>query len=79
MTSESREEDLLVTECSLLWKKSTASGSGSCVEVSEAGDIILVRDSKNPSGPTLTFSRVEWEALLVGARTGQFQFKFKSR
>jgi hypothetical protein len=58
------------------WKKSAASGSAGCVEVATAGDTILVRDSKDPSGPTLIFSsRAEWEAFLAGARAGQFDIQ----
>jgi hypothetical protein len=59
---------------SLAWKKSTASGSGGCVEVARAGEMLLVRDSKNPSGPILTFSQIEWESFMVGARAGEFEF-----
>jgi hypothetical protein len=57
---------------SLAWRKSTASGGGACVEVAKAEEMILVRDSKKPSGSVLTFSGVEWEAFLIGARDGQF-------
>lgn len=57
---------------SLAWKKSTASGGGACVEVARAGETIFVRDSKAPSGPTLSFSGVEWESFLIGARAGEF-------
>lgn len=56
---------------SLVWRKSTASASGACVEIARAGGMTLVRDSKDPAGPTLTFSGVGWEAFLVGARVGQ--------
>jgi hypothetical protein len=58
---------------SLVWKKSTASGDGGCVEVARAGEMLLVRDSKNPSGSILIFSQVEWDAFLAGARTGEFE------
>ena len=58
--------------CSLSWKKSTASGSEGCVEVARGGKMILVRDSKNPTGAVLTFSEIEWKAFLVGARADEF-------
>jgi hypothetical protein len=54
----------------LLWKKSTASGTGNCVEVAITGAAVLVRDSKDPLGPILAFSREEWKAFLVGSRAG---------
>lgn len=57
---------------SLSWKKSTASGSGGCVEIARAGEKTFVRDSKNPSGPALAFSGSEWKQFLISARTGRF-------
>ncbi|MBW4716923.1 DUF397 domain-containing protein [Saccharothrix obliqua] len=39
------------------WRKSSYSGGngGDCVELAHVGGRLLVRDSKNPEGPTLTF------------------------
>lgn len=45
-----------------MWRKSTASkqADGACVEVTAlGGDVIGVRDSKNPSGAMLRFTRAE--------------------
>lgn len=48
------------------WRKSSFSGnSGECVEVRQ--DLTAVRDSKNPSGPTLG---VELSRLLATVKTG---------
>jgi hypothetical protein len=55
-----------------LWKKSTASGSGGCINVARIGGVILVRDSKDPSGPTLSFSSAEWREFLVNTCADQF-------
>jgi len=55
-----------------IWRKSTASGSGNCVEVSFAGASVLVRNSRSPQGPVLSFSRLEWDAFLTGVRDGEF-------
>lgn len=52
--------------------KSSFSGTGNCVEVGVADDTYRVRDSKNPDGPVLTFTRAEWEAFLAGAKAGEF-------
>jgi len=49
------------------WRKSTHSGGnmGDCVEVAtNLPGIVAVRDSKNPDGPVLTFTRDEWRAFL---------------
>ncbi|HEX6075946.1 MAG TPA: DUF397 domain-containing protein [Micromonosporaceae bacterium] len=54
-----------------VWRKSSRSGNdGACVEVRHRGHAVDVRDSKNPSGPVLTFTRAEWEAFLGGAGDG---------
>ena len=56
----------------LVWRKSSRSGTSNCVEVALCGSSVLVRDSKDPSGPVLAFSSEEWEAFLAGARRGEF-------
>ena len=56
----------------LVWKTSTASGGGNCVQVARTGDSVLVRSSLKPSGPLLSFSISEWDAFLAGARAGEF-------
>jgi hypothetical protein len=60
----------------MVWLKSEASGTGGgdCVEVAFDGDSVLVRHSKDPSGLMLSFTRSEWAAFLVGARSGTFDF-----
>ncbi len=49
-------------------------GSGACVEVAKVDESYLVRDSKDPDGPTLAFTSVEWEAFVHGVQAGTFQF-----
>ena len=56
------------------FRKSTASATGACVEVAVYGDGVLVRDSKNPTGPRLEFNAQEWVAFLAGVRSGEFDF-----
>ena len=58
------------------FKKSAASGATNCVEVASNGGVILVRDSKDPRGPQLTFLPREWMAFLAGVRNGEFDFDF---
>lgn len=65
----------------------SASGSngGQCVEVTivpgseapvqaKAGEpsVVLVRDSKDPNGPVLSFTFAEWDAFLDGVTKGEF-------
>jgi hypothetical protein len=56
------------------WRKSRRSdGGGNCVEVATAGDgTIGVRDSKNKTGPVLSFTPDAWTAFLEGIRSGEF-------
>ena len=59
----------------LVWRKSTRSGAqgGNCVEVAELPDGgMAVRDSKNPTGAVLNFTKGEWDAFLDGAKAGEF-------
>ncbi len=41
----------------LIWRKSSRSSSGACVELAEDGDKVHMRNSNDPSGATLTFDR----------------------
>jgi len=55
------------------WRKSRRSqNAGECVEVARAGDLIGVRDSKDPTGPVLTFTPDEFAAFLNGVAKGEF-------
>ena len=54
------------------WRKSSHSGANGCIEVARSGDLIAVRDSKDPSGPVLVFTPHEWRAFLDGVRDGEF-------
>ncbi|MEU7980580.1 DUF397 domain-containing protein [Micromonospora sp. NPDC049081] len=49
------------------WRKSTRSGSngGSCVEVADnLPGVVLVRDTKDRDGGTLTFAPDTWRAFV---------------
>ncbi|ASU86048.1 DUF397 domain-containing protein [Nocardiopsis gilva YIM 90087] len=52
----------------LLWVKSSYSGTSSnCVEVTEFGHGVAVRDSKSPRGH-LAFAIPEWSAFLQAVK-----------
>ncbi|WP_432899706.1 DUF397 domain-containing protein [Micromonospora matsumotoense] len=51
------------------WRKSTRSGpdGGNCVEVADnLSGVVIVRDSKDPSGPVLAFDPYSWRAFVAG-------------
>src|SRR5207244_4675976 len=54
-------------------KRSFSFSNGNCVEVAELpGGSVGVRDSREPAGSVLRFTREEWDAFLGGARRGEF-------
>jgi hypothetical protein len=58
-----------------VWRKSTRSDNGgnSCVEVAKnLPGVVGVRDSKDRSGPALTFTPEEWAAFVAGVKGGEF-------
>ncbi|MFG2843735.1 DUF397 domain-containing protein [Kitasatospora sp. NPDC048296] len=59
----------------LEWRKSSYSNAagGDCIEVADGiTDIIPVRDSKDPHGPALSFSRDAWRSFIAGIRSDDF-------
>ena len=57
-----------------IWREAAYSGSngGDCVESPACpGTAVAVRDSKDPDGPKLTFSRDEWRAFTTSVKRGE--------
>ncbi|MGC4865953.1 DUF397 domain-containing protein [Micromonospora sp. DT53] len=55
------------------WRTSTRStdSGGNCVEVADnLPGVVLVRDSKDRSGPTLTFAPAAWRGFVADAAQG---------
>lgn len=46
------------------WRMSRATGVGTCVEVAVTGRDVLVRDSKDRSGPVISFAPAAWRAFV---------------
>jgi hypothetical protein len=68
-----------------VWHKASLSSGngGECVEVAvvddpgtghkaDLGPLYVLRDSKNPDGPKLFFTRSEWDAFVGGVKLGEF-------
>ncbi|MBU2664707.1 DUF397 domain-containing protein [Actinoplanes bogorensis] len=55
------------------WRKSSGSVETNCVEVALVGGVIGVRNSRDPSGPVLAFTRSEWAAFLTGVQGNEFE------
>lgn len=52
-----------------LWH--SACESGECVEVCFEGEDVLVRNSREPGGTMLTFTREEWRAFCAAVAKGE--------
>jgi hypothetical protein len=59
-----------MAERKLTWRKSSRSGpnGGDCVEVAELPERVMMRDSKDPAGPTLAVTRTQWRAFIDSLR-----------
>ncbi|MEV6424002.1 DUF397 domain-containing protein [Streptomyces sp. NPDC051662] len=55
---------------SVEWRRSSYStNGGNCVEIGDGiANTVPVRDSKNPTGPTLLASHTSWTAFLTLAK-----------
>ncbi|GAA0934528.1 DUF397 domain-containing protein [Pseudonocardia zijingensis] len=56
------------------WRKSSASNpSGDCIEVAALDSgAVAVRNSRDPQGPALVYTRAEIAAFIAGAKDGEF-------
>jgi hypothetical protein len=55
------------------WRKASRSSTGNCVEIrEESPDLVLVRDSKDPSGPVLSFSRAAFGDFVEAIKRSEF-------
>ncbi|GIF15154.1 DUF397 domain-containing protein [Actinoplanes teichomyceticus] len=63
---------MIGTTRGMCWRRSKRCATGACVEVARVGELFLIRDSKNPDSPPLTFTREVWEAFLAGIKAGEF-------
>jgi hypothetical protein len=56
-----------------VWRRSQRCDAGNCVEVAAIGADIAMRDSKDPDGAILHFTKDEWTAFVAGVRAGEFE------
>ncbi|MGH3282543.1 MAG: DUF397 domain-containing protein [Trebonia sp.] len=51
------------------WRVATyTGGNGNCVEVGDGDDAILIRDTKDRDGGTLTFTAASWQSFTDALR-----------
>lgn len=54
------------------WRSASASDGMQCVELAAIDGGVSVRDSKDPDGPTLNFTKGELAAFADGITAGEF-------
>ncbi|QKW24220.1 DUF397 domain-containing protein [Kitasatospora sp. NA04385] len=66
--------DAIDSACAGPWIKAKISeGQGQCAEAKDLpGSRVAVRQSTDPTGPALIFTRDEFAAFLTGAKAGEF-------
>jgi hypothetical protein len=57
----------------LVWRKSTRSSSGNCVEIAVSADdgTVLMRDSRDPAGPKLEFDAAVFGEFIAFVKNGE--------
>ncbi|BCJ63820.1 DUF397 domain-containing protein [Polymorphospora rubra] len=55
-----------------VWQRAEGDASDGAVEVAFVDDLIGLRNSADPDGPVLVFTRSEWDAFVGGAQLGEF-------
>jgi hypothetical protein len=58
----------------LQFRKSAMSSNngGGCVEIAGDREHVFVRNSRDPHGPVIRFTRFEWECFIDGAQKHEF-------
>lgn len=54
------------------WRRANPDPSVDVVEVAFVDDLICMRNSADPEGSVLVFTRAEWEAFVAGVHSGEF-------
>ncbi|MBT8225034.1 MAG: DUF397 domain-containing protein [Dactylosporangium sp.] len=53
-----------------IWRKSSNSINGECVEMAPLTNVVAVRDSKDPGGPVLMVSPRQWRLFVHATAAG---------
>lgn len=62
------------------WRTSTRSnGNGACVEVRRVGGTVQLRDTKDRTGPVLSFTTGAWQDFIAGVRADRLEPVASSR
>jgi predicted secreted Zn-dependent protease len=56
----------------LTWRTALNCDGGACVEVAADRDVVLIRNSRQPSGPLVEYTPEEWHEFVSGIKNGDF-------
>ena len=54
------------------WYNASSNDGSSCVDVRMRKDGVDTRNSKDPEGPQVSYTKEEWAAFIEGAKSGKF-------
>jgi predicted secreted Zn-dependent protease len=57
---------------SLTWRSALSCNGGGCVKVAVSGQTVFIGDTKEPSGPVLSYTPAEWRDFVFGIKNGDF-------
>ena len=66
---------MISPDCSVAdipWRTAVKSAGTNCIKVARRNGVIVIADSKNPSGRVLSYTLDEFDAFLDGAKKGEF-------
>jgi predicted secreted Zn-dependent protease len=64
--------DRTLSHKSLTWRTALNCDGGACVEVAADRNIIVIRNSRQPSGPLIEYTTEEWYEFVSGIKKGDF-------
>ena len=59
----------------LTWRKASFCASGECVEVAQRDEVIILRDSTQPSGHMLSYGAREWRSFVHTVKASEFSVR----
>jgi hypothetical protein len=57
----------------LAWRTSRYCNGGNCIRVASSADVVYVGDSKDPGGPALSYTKVEWRQFVTSIKNGDYE------
>lgn len=60
----------------LTWRVSRTCDGGACVVVARNDESVLLGNTSQPDGSTLTYTRAEWQEFVAGVKRGDFDDLF---